>query len=591
MANRTIGDFARNTLVVPNYQPDYSGAKLLSHVGALTGQAADEAIAEWQGAVVKEATEEGAVAGAKAVNPEDVPFRDKSTLSAQAFNKAAITASTAKAQAFSSVEVQKIGAMHPNDPEAYQKNVNEYINGRTKTLIENPDPVKQKMGHDLKNNLKLQAEQKLIGINNEAAKDSAAKVTKDIEDTMTILELQQEDENGTLFSEDKDIARESFIQFQHGLKNIQTMAMQVDPLTGKRRYNEAEVATITDRVTRTYIKAQVMSVVNNPNTPDDVLLDIADGTFTTKLSDTIEVDPRYALGSDGYKVVQQQVATVLKARTAADAKVQEDRNKAITINQGLKFNSMVMRQKQDPNSVTYQEIQTAVKNREITPEKGTKLINDIGKDPEIESDPVYVAQFKALLDNGMPEKAQEFLNENADKFTHADIIGNTSAVAQAADKAANAIHTSNIQSFEKIALKPDPFGQFDQRADREMVNTIEQVYRNNVASGLTPELAYQLMTDEWTDYKDTATTKFVDDYTAQYSRFVVQNPDGTMDPVATSNNIATAGKRGEINREMEADAIKKTFALYNFQHPEKVTPTYIPPEVDTFDWFRPSTWF
>lgn len=599
--NLTLGDFARNTMLkVPDYQPDLSGAKLLNHVSNELSHAADVAIDTYQEAAAVEGEEEGRLAGLKSTNPTDIPFRDKGTIKADRFNAVAMQTSLAKGRAEAGVAMKGIANANPADPEAYKMATDAFISERVKPMKE--DPNMEVQGYELENSLKLRQQEALLGISNNAMKESALGIRKDIEDTMTILEMQQQDEDGMLFSEDPDLSGSSFIAHSNSLKEIKALAMTVDPLTGRRYYNETEIEYMLEEATKNYVTAQTLSLVNNPDTSIETLVEIMDGDFVHEFksagSDGMTIDPRYVLGDERYqKTIASQVGKVLDARNDAWDNQQKEREEVNKINRGLNFNGFVNAQRENSSALTYQQIQAAVKNRDISPEQGTKLINGIGAVTKKYSDPVAMAAFSAKMEAGETEEASAYLAENADKFTAADMIGNESDIASSKDKAAEQVSKDHLKTWRAIAIMPPEFGMSDRAATLEVVEKMTQVYRNN-KNVMSEELAYQLLRDQWTQYKTGQEEDDLNDFGARYSRFIVNTSDGGLDAVATEANIDSAYSRKEINENMRDQAktrvkgMARYLAIANMSEEDQaaVVTIPVPEEEPEFLIFSPSTW-
>jgi len=133
MKLETLSGFARTKLRTSTATPDYAGKDLLDQVSRQTSKLADISYNEWQQAVVADATVKGSAAGKQ----ENVTYQSGNTLTAQAFNQAAVQSVMNSVQFETTLGMRKLNQEHVNNPAKYKEESDAFINDTVMGLKEN----------------------------------------------------------------------------------------------------------------------------------------------------------------------------------------------------------------------------------------------------------------------------------------------------------------------------------------------------------------------------------------------------------------------------------------------------------------------
>lgn len=529
MANRTIGDFTRSRLVVPDLAPDMSGANLLNMVSKQAGHAANVAIETWQKAEVGKATAEGRVAGTQ----DNVAYRPGSTMTAQAFNTAAKNSMVDMTELRATAGMNQIANDFKNDPLGYQAESAELIANMSNKLREAGDEAGANM---MEARMRLSAESKGYQIGKAFQAQQVDQMKANTQQLMQQLKTDSWADSGGVFSPDQETQGNALAKFAVNKMAYDKALHQVLP-DGTPVYSAQAIQKRQEAFHSEFYTNAVQNWVSEADLSVEHINDIRTGKLEIFVPGHGNINVADEVGVDDYKKkVANFTMTKLREKDAARSKERE-------------LDKEVARQQRDANDISVlhdlytgvpvsaASVQTMVGKGDIsasTAKAAIKMINN----PALTTDDIdIVTELKIRQIRG--EDITEDIKLNANRIS----AKTNQEFADYEIAESKKIQAEDEKWIVREMVKKSGFGIEDPRSLRLASDTVDS-YRQKLADGDSPELAFQSIRATMDAIKDRANRNMFNSV-PKYS--VISN--GTIDIGATMAATGAAYDADKIDEE------------------------------------------
>ena len=546
MPERQIPRMPVQRFTVPARKP-LGVSELLANVSNYFSELAEDSIKEWGRAEIAEARKAGQLEGSL----ETVKYRDSGTLTAEAFNEEALKGQLKNLEITNNLVFSKLKISEAGNPESFLEKSNAQIERTVEILKENRFTAP--FVSSVENTLRL----KQLTYGHEISKEykgilvDQAKVST--ESLVDSLKTEMYGQSANIYSEDNQLASLTWNNFAVAKKALD---VQLNTTAGGVPvFNALEKERIAqDFHNSFYIKGIQHYVSDNDITPEEEIA-LLRGDFTVQVPGTeLVVNPLYEIGVEKYdSQIKSFVKQKARERLALDRKIEEQTRNQLKItqsNNGLAMMASIMSGEFDGNIDTINEmVQKGVIDASWGM-RGIKRISNIGVGID---DFEVVSEANRML---MEETdITEYLKIAGDKLTNKTFLELTAAN----DKVANDLTNREIKAFRRQFVKVDPFNPFRGMAESERdFNDIVSVFRQDLANGVTLELAVQKMR-ETGDFINIANTEI------RYKLVepaIEYTPEGRIDHVKTLGNLDVGRRRGEITEIDYANYLEALRELY-----------------------------
>jgi len=475
MGNRTIGDFTRSRLVVPDLAPDMSGANLMNMVSKQAGHAADVAIHEWQQAEVATATMEGEEAGSE----RQVAYRPAGTLTADAFNAAAQKSYANGIQMRTTSEMMRLKQTNLVNPEGYQTQSDEFITNIT-------DEVKRNGGEALARQVegKLRLEQQAQGykVAKEYTAMAAEKFKGDIAARTQQLKTDAYISAGEIFSKDPSIKNAAMNKFLDNQRELSTNLHAV--VDGKPLYSGEAIQKRERAFHSEFFQKAMQNYVTDNDIDMDELDAIRKGTFALDFPEVGTLNMVEHIGTEAYqtKVINY---TMDKIREKEATRAKEDvinKEKREMARDAKDIEVLTGYYQGEPTTAA--SIKTMVGEGKISSSVAKSALKMLNDPNPISDDYELSASLKVRQIRG--EDISAIVKDNSYRLsgkTYETLLTN-------AAKAEMSMQNEDEKWIVREMVKKNQFGIEDPMSLR-LASDVVDSYRQKVKDGTSPELAIE----------------------------------------------------------------------------------------------------
>jgi hypothetical protein len=529
MANFSLGDFARNTLVVPDIAPDLSGMQLLNQVSRQAGAIADRSLKEWKTAEVNQATTEGKIAGTQ----PNVKYRPGGTLSADAYNAAARKSLSTMTELTSSIGMGELAQVHKNDPAMFQEKSTEFIDTVTQGLRDTGDVA---MANETKASMTLSAQTKGYEISKVYQAAQIDKIKADNTMLLHTLKVNTNVGSGGLFSPDPEEQGIALTNFAVNKKLYDASLHLVLP-DGTPVYTAEGIQKRQQAFHTDFYTGAVQNWVSEANLSVNDLKRIKDGTLEVEIPGVGSINVMAEIGVDDYDTkVRRYTVTKIREKVAAQSKLLQVEKQTLALRS--KANDIALLANiYDGVPTSAATIHNNVRDGLVslgTAKSALKMIND----PDtIKDDKVLVADLKVQQIQG--------IDITADVKSNAHRIGGASYKALLAGSAKNqkTMQSEDEKWIVREMIKKSPYGVENPKSIRLAGDTVDS-YRQKIRDGASPEKAFEEIRATMDALKDRVNRRAFN----SVPKYTVIS-DGTIDLALTVDATALARKNGLITEE------------------------------------------
>lgn len=533
MANRTLGDFTRSRLVVPDLPQDLSGANLLKQVSRQTGVWANEAIADWQEAEKSKAATAGAIAGQQ----ENVKYREGGTLTSDAFNAAARKSLVTMTDLKAKIGMQELSETYKDDPAMFQLKSKEFIGTISDGIKQTGDTV---LAKETEASMTLAAQTAGYEISKAFGVQQVDKAKADNEMLLHTLQTDSYKGSGGLFSPDPEEQGIALTKFAINKKAYEANLHAVLP-DGSPVYSATAIQKRMQSFHTKFYTGAVQNWVSEANLSTKELKKIKDGTLTVDIPGVGSINVLDEVGVDAYdKDVRRYTVAKIREKVAAEAKklalekdlMEDQRNK----NDILLLNDLYTGQPTSSTSIISQV--EAGKISATVAKSAIQMLNDPNT---IVDDTAFVADLK--VKQIMGEDITQTVKSNANRISSTSYKSLLSASATAQVKAEKTAQSEDEKWIVREMVQKSAYGVEDPKSIRLAGDTVDS-YRQKIKDGMTPELAFEEIRTTMDALKDRANRRAFNSV-PKYN--VITN--NTIDLMKSAQATGLAYKTGKINKE------------------------------------------
>lgn len=537
MANRTIGDFARSRLVVPDIAPDMSGVALLNKVSRYANNIAAESMAEWQKSEVSKASAEGEAEGTQ----PNVVYREGSTLTAQAFNQAARSSSEIISELKATAGMTELAQVYSDNPAEYQAKSKEFITNITDTY--------RRAGNEAGANI-MEARMTMTAesAGYKVAKAYQAKQVDQIKannaQLLQSIKVNTFFDSGALFSADKDSVARTLATFSTNEQLYKASLHRVLP-DGTPMYDAQGIQKREQAFHSQYFTSAVQNWVSEAEISDDEMNSIMDGSLSIDLGEAGSINIASVLGVEDYQAkVVNYTMTKMREKDAAESKQRAVDKEAAKVNRDI-GDATLLDALYGGEAVSSQSIHDQLRDGTISPATAKSALKMIHNPEPVEDNVEVVTRLKIKQARGQD------ISKDLNKFA-SYISGDTYQDFKDYDvKAAQSLQGEDEKWILREVVKKDMFGMEDPNSLRLAADTLA-MYREKLNNGTSTVRAM-----EETRNTIDALKEHPDKYRSVPKYAVTSG--GSIDLKATRDATNAAKKAGKISFEewqIQTDRLK-----------------------------------
>ena len=545
MKLETLSDYSSSKLRTSSVTPSYAGKDLLAQVSRQTSRLAEDSFNEWQQATIADAAAKGAVAGRQ----ENVTYQDGNTLTAQAFNRAAVQSVTNNLTFQTTIGMNTISQEYANDPAKYKEKSDAFIESTVTGLRESEQT--KALAQETENKMKLTQQRESYKIDKTYMANQMSKIKADTEILSHDIKVEAFKTAGGVFSEDETEQNLALNSFSLSKNMLESSLRTVTP-DGAPVYTPEAVQKRLQTFHTGFYTTAVQSWVSEANLNVEDLVKIRTGTLAIKIPGTDkEINILEQIGQEAYesKVIKysmqklrdkQTMETKITAQDKLAAK--EDRNVA-----DVELISSIY----DGSPVTSNSIIQMLKDGKINKVAANSAIKML-QNPEAETNDealytnLMVQQIQGNLPlSEIPEYASVLSKEN---FNELLIKG---------AKANKTMQSEDEKWIVREMIKKDRYGMDDPKSVRLASDMVDR-YRQSILDGNSIEFAMEQSRTTIDAFKERA-NKALFNSVPKYT--VIK--EGTIDPLLTAMATAEARKKGKITAEVYKIEMLRLNALMN----------------------------
>ncbi len=529
MANRTLGDFTRSRLGVPEVPQDLSGANLLNMVSRQTGKLADEAITQWQESEKSKASAEGTAAGWQ----PNVKYREGGTITAQAYNKAASESLRTSTDLKAKTGLQELAEVYKDNPAEFQTKSSEFIANITNSLKQAGD---MNMAKEVEASMTLSAQTAGYEISKAYNAKMVDQAKADNEMLGQTLKTDAYKGSGGLFSKDPEEQGIALTKFAVNKKAYEASLHKVLP-DGTPVYSAVGIQKRMKAFHESFYTGAVQNWVSEAELSASDLKKIKDGDLTINIPGVGSINVLDEVGVDVYdQKVRRYTVTKIREKVAARDKELDVENKLMA--QRSKANDVELLNKlYTGQPVSAATIQKDVSNGKLslpTAKSALKMIYD----PEtIKDDKSFVAELKIKQIQGVD--ITEEVKANAHRISGTSY---TTLLTNAA-KGERTLQKEDEKWIVREMVKKSGFGIEDPKSLRLASDTVDS-YRQKIKDGESPEVAFEETRNTMDALKDRANRRA---FNSVPIYAVIEN--NTINLGATADATQKALEEGKITEE------------------------------------------
>lgn len=529
--NRTLGDFVRSSLQVPDLVPDLSGANLLQMVSRQTGALAKTANAEWQKAEKSKAATAGALAGQQ----PNVKYREGGTVTADAFNKAASETLRTMTDLKAKIGIQELSEDYKNDPVKFQTKSAEFISTITNGLRQAGDPV---MANEVEANMTLSAQTAGYEISKVYMAQQVDKAKADNTILGQTLKTDAYKGSGGLFSPDPEEQGIALTKFALNKKAYDASLHKVLP-DGTPVYTATAIQKRMKSFHTSFYSGAVQNWVSEADLSPDDLLKIKNGTLTIDIPGAGSINILDEIGPDAYDTkVRRYTVTKIREKVAAESKLLDVEKK--TIARKSKANDVALLNKLYTGKlVSAIGIKNDVAAGLISLPTAKSALKMLYDPSTINDDVSLVTELKIRQIKG--EDITSDVQANAHR-----ISGQTyeTLLVSVATAETDVQQEDERWIVREMVKKSGIGGIEDPKSMRLAIDTVDS-YRQKIKDGKSPELAFEEVRTMMDAIRDSANRRAFN----SVPRYGVYSA-GNLNLRQTAIDTTAAFKAGKINEEL-----------------------------------------
>lgn len=534
MAARTIFDFTQPTIAKPTVSPNMSGVNLLKQVSRTLGAIGEQQMAEWQEATVKKSAKEGLMEGTQ----EQPKYREEGTLSADAFNQAALKSYTTNMEMKASSKMAAFSNDYKNDPEGYQKASDSYINGLREELVANKQT--EGMAKLMEGRLRLDQQSAGYNISKTYMANQTAQLRVENDNLLQTIRTNTYREAGGIFSNDPTSKNLALQRFALNKQALDASLHQVGPdgtpiftaeaisARQKNFHNEFYSRGVKDWVSENEISASDYNKIKN----GDLDIEI-EGLGKINILNEIGVDKHAEIVRFTNQKLNEKMATRKKA-----AAFERDTNKELRNTNGVALMGDLLSGK----PITTSEVVSMQRLGQISASDAKAAMKLISDPNAGQDDPELIANLMVQQIGGTDISDQ--IRQNSASMTDKTYISLMEANAKFQHKREANIDTDNERWIVKEAVKKNQFGIEDPRTVRLAADIVER-YRQNRKDGLTEDLAYEKARNAIDIIKDRKNKRLYN----SVPKYMERGVNNTIDINKTFRATQEALRKGQISLE------------------------------------------
>lgn len=470
-------DVTKSRVAISGMPMDTGADTMFSKVSASLGKAANESLAEWQDAVVKQEAAAGEMEGAGG----DPQYKAGNNLAAEAYNAAAKKSYVTNLETKAASAMGQFAEKYKNDPVGYQKATTDYMNGLTQELKSKSQTAG--MADLFAGRLALDAQKQQYSIQKRQAEIQKEQMQADNEDLYMTIKNNAYREAGGVFSKDPNVQRNTLMQFQLSKQALDSSLHAVLP-DGTPVYSPKEVQNREEDFFRSYYTQAAKNYVTQGNPSPEDLSKLMDGTMEIDVPGLGKINLLDNIGADRYdKDVVNFTISKIKEQEAMQKKAEALSEKASNEyreNRGLELMAGML----TGQAVTVDQIMDDARTGKLKATDAKALIkiatdaNTGVDDPEV----VAALKVRAALGEDVTSEVKRQANRMSGK-TFQELLDTTA-------KAQRGVINDNKALLIKQVIKKDAFG-FDDPNSLAKANDVGTAYENMIKDGMEPILAYE----------------------------------------------------------------------------------------------------
>jgi len=532
MPAQTIFDFTQPTISKPSVAPNMSGVNLLKQVSNTLGQIGEQQRAEWQEATIKKSAHEGLMEG----TTEQPKYRTDNTLSADAFNQAAVKSYTTNMEMKASTKMATFAEDFKNDPEGYEKASTGYINGMREELMANKQT--EGMAALMEGRLKLDQQAMGYSISKTYMANQSSKLRVENDNLLQTIRTNTYREAGGIFSTDPNVKNLALQRFALNKQALDASLHQVGP-DGTPLYSAEAISVRQKNYHQEFYSRGVKDWVSQNEISVSDYNKIKSGKLDVDIEGLGKINMLDELGVDAHEKLVAFTNNKLVEKAALRKKgeaLELTANKELRATNGVDMMGGIL----SGDAWSVEKVTTMQRLGQINAtdaKAALKLITDPNAGVD---DTEIIADLTVRQING--EDVSEQIRQSAGSMTGKTYLSLMTSNAKYQHKQEATIDTDNEKWITKEAIKKNQFGMEDPRTVRLAADIISQ-YRQNREDGMTEAMAYEKARGSIDIIKDRKNKRLYN----SVPKYLERGVDNTIDINKTTNATLAAWTKGQLN--------------------------------------------